>query len=272
MTGTLEQRPFGRTGETVSLIGLGGAALHKHSYQHGLATVKHALDLGIRYFDTSPWYGIAADEKWISEGESQRIMGEGLEGTSKPHLLATKIDAWRTYNHSVEDCLAQVRDNLRVLRRDRVDVLLGHDMQHRRFWKPDTKEGEQMEIVEIAEIAMKNVEDVAVAVVVADSNVSGPGHLLAKTLADKGCETTVVADAATFAVMPRTNLVVLSARGVFADGAALCSPGNRAVAVAAKTHRVPVIVLAGTHQLSPLGPNDPEYDFDELASSSESSH
>ena len=103
-------------------------------------------------------------------------------------------------------------------------------------------------------------------VVVADSNVSGPGHLLAKTLADKGCETTVVADAATFAVMPRTNLVVLSARGVFADGAALCSPGNRAVAVAAKTHRVPVIVLAGTHQLSPLGPNDPEYDFDELAS------
>ena len=148
MTGTLEQRPFGRTGEMVSLIGLGGAALNKHSYQHGLATVKHALDLGISYFDTSPWYGIAADGKWISEGESQRIMGEGLEGTSKPHLLATKIDAWRTDNHSVEDCLAQVRDNLRVLRRDRVDVLLGHDMEHRRFWKPDAKEGEQLEIEE----------------------------------------------------------------------------------------------------------------------------
>ena len=146
MTGTLEQRPFGRTGEMVSLIGLGGAALHKHSYQHGLATVKHALDLGISYFDTSPWYGIAADGKWISEGESQRIMGEGLEGTSKPHLLATKIDAWRTDNHSVEDCLAQVRDNLRVLRRDRVDVLLGHDMGFRRFWKPDAKEGELLEI------------------------------------------------------------------------------------------------------------------------------
>ena len=28
MTGTLEQRSFGRTGETVSVIGLGGAALH----------------------------------------------------------------------------------------------------------------------------------------------------------------------------------------------------------------------------------------------------
>lgn len=103
-------------------------------------------------------------------------------------------------------------------------------------------------------------------VVVAEPHPSGPGHDMAKTLADKGVETTVVADAATFAVMPRAHLVVLSARGVFADGAALCSPGNRAVAVAAKAHRVPVIVLAGTHQLSPLGPNDPEYDADELAS------
>ena len=149
MTETLERRPFGRTGEMVSLIGLGGAALHKHSYQHGLATVKHALDLGISYFDTSPGYGIGGPEgKWISQGESQRIVGEGLEGTSKPHLLATKINAWQTSNHSVEDCLAQVRDNLRVLRRDRVDVLLGHDMEQRRFWKPEAKEREMLEIEE----------------------------------------------------------------------------------------------------------------------------
>ena len=75
-------------------------------------------------------------------------MGEGLEGTSKPHLLATKIGAWQAYNHTVEDCLAEVRDNLRILRRDRVDVLLGHDMEQRRFWKPDAKEGEQLEIDE----------------------------------------------------------------------------------------------------------------------------
>ena len=72
MTGTLEQRPFGRTGETVSVIGLGGAALYKHSYELGVATVKHALDLGISYFDTSPLYGIGgADGRWISQGESQ---------------------------------------------------------------------------------------------------------------------------------------------------------------------------------------------------------
>ena len=103
-------------------------------------------------------------------------------------------------------------------------------------------------------------------VVVAEPEPNGPGHALAKTLADKGAETTVIGDAAAFAVMPRAHLVVLSARGVFADGAALCPAGNRAVAVAAKAHRVPVIVLAGTHQISPLGPDDPEYDADELES------
>ena len=43
MSGTLEQRPFGHTGEKVSVIGCGGAALHKHSFEQGVETVKHAL-------------------------------------------------------------------------------------------------------------------------------------------------------------------------------------------------------------------------------------
>ena len=97
MSSPLEQRPFGRTGERVTVIGLGGAALYKHSYEQGVATVKHALDLGVNYFDTSPAYG-RADEAgwWTDRGMSQLIMGEGLEGTSKPHLLATKLVNYTT--------------------------------------------------------------------------------------------------------------------------------------------------------------------------------
>ena len=92
MSSALEQRSFGRTGEKVSVIGLGGAALYKHSYEQGIATVKHALDLGVTYFDTSPAYGRASvDGRWIDRGISQLIMAEGLEGTTKPHLLATKL-------------------------------------------------------------------------------------------------------------------------------------------------------------------------------------
>ena len=85
MSSALEQRSFGRTGEKVSVIGLGGAALYKHSYEQGVATVKHALDLGVTYFDTSPAYGRAGvDGRWIDRGISQLIMGEGLEGTTPP--------------------------------------------------------------------------------------------------------------------------------------------------------------------------------------------
>ena len=67
--------PFGRTGEKVSVIGLGGAALYKHSYELGVATVKHALDLGVTYFDTSPAYGERSPEgRWLAQGESQLII------------------------------------------------------------------------------------------------------------------------------------------------------------------------------------------------------
>ena len=125
MSSELEQRPFGRTGENVSVIGLGGAALYKHSYELGVATVKHALDLGVSYFDTSPAYGRpGADGSWTDSGMSQLIMGEGLEGTTRPHLLATKLINYTTEvrgstsrspgatspigYRTVEDCLAQL--------------------------------------------------------------------------------------------------------------------------------------------------------------------
>ncbi|MDE0593513.1 MAG: aldo/keto reductase [Dehalococcoidia bacterium] len=66
MSSPLEQRSFGLTGKKVSVIGLGGAGLYKHSYEEGLATVKHALNLGVTYFDTSPAYGKAgADGRWV---------------------------------------------------------------------------------------------------------------------------------------------------------------------------------------------------------------
>ena len=174
MSSPLEQRPFGRTGERVTVIGLGGAALYKHSYEQGVATVKHALDLGVNYFDTSPAYG-RADEagRWTEQGMSQLIMGEGLEGTSKPHLLATKLVNYTTeVRHAIsrapngtrplgwrtlDDCRAQLQDNLRALRRDRVDVLLGHSIQGARAWIPATDARDDGQLLDLdAEIDFEN--------------------------------------------------------------------------------------------------------------------
>ena len=161
MSSELEQRSFGRTGEKVSVIGLGGAALYKHSYELGVATVKHALELGVTYFDTSPAYGERSPEgRWLAGGISQLIMGEGLDGTTRPHLLATKLINYTTEEkgfisrspaetvsiayRTVEDCLAQLQDNLRALRRDRVDVLLGHDAELAKAWIPDARDDDEL--------------------------------------------------------------------------------------------------------------------------------
>ena len=105
--------------------------------------------------------------------------------------------------------------------------------------------------------------------VVADGGASRGGHRLARALAEKGVETTAISDAAVFAMMSRVNLVVIAARGVFSNGGVLASAGDLGVAVAAKHHAVPVVVLAGTHELSPLGPGDPEFEMNDLLSPAE---
>ena len=148
----LEHRSFGRTGEKVSVIGLGGAGLYKHSYEQGVATVKYALDLGVTYFDTSPAYGKAgADGRWVERGKSQLIMGEGLDGTTKPHLLATKLVSYTTLGganpmgyRTLEDCRTQLQDSLNALRRDKVDVLQGHDMEKAKAWVPNARDDDEL--------------------------------------------------------------------------------------------------------------------------------
>ena len=119
---SLESRPFGRTGEQVSAIGLGGAYLDKYSLTDGVATVRRALELGVTYFDTAPRY---------ANGASQVIMGMALEGRSESYLLATKVGGlMRSRDHHSRDALrSQLWGSLRALRRTQVDVLQVHGVE-----------------------------------------------------------------------------------------------------------------------------------------------
>lgn len=64
---TLPSRPLGRTGVDVTELGVGGyigaltdeAASDSHRQAAAIAAVQRAIDLGVRYFDTSPAYGTA---------------------------------------------------------------------------------------------------------------------------------------------------------------------------------------------------------------------
>ena len=136
----LETRPYGKTGESVTVIGLGGVFLDKHSFNDGVATVRRALDLGVRYFDTSPGY---------ASGMSQAILGEALDGRSEEYVLATKLGymgvpaRFRSY-----DALrAQLDENLRLLRRGHVDTLQVHESDQHPWWtdSPPDESGEPLD-------------------------------------------------------------------------------------------------------------------------------
>ena len=58
---------LGKTGLMVSSIGLGGCSIGNHygaiEYAEGYRTVMKAIDVGINFFDTSPYYGDGLSEE-----------------------------------------------------------------------------------------------------------------------------------------------------------------------------------------------------------------
>lgn len=127
----MEHRPYGQTGENVSIIGLGGAYLTASSFADGVATVHKALDLGVTYFDTSPMY---------CSGVSQAVLGEALKDKKDGYLLATKLGYFKNPArfHSPEALVTQYEENLRLLRRDHVDTLQLHEADFHHWWSTDT--------------------------------------------------------------------------------------------------------------------------------------
>jgi aryl-alcohol dehydrogenase-like predicted oxidoreductase len=123
----LETRPYGQTGDRVTVIGQGGVFLDQHSFDVGVATVHRALELGVTYFDTSPYYG---------SGMSQGIMGKALEGRSEKYMLATKIGRMRVpaRSRSYDALRAQLDEGLRLLRRDSVDTVQVHESDQHVWW------------------------------------------------------------------------------------------------------------------------------------------
>jgi len=124
---TLPQRPFGQTGESCTALGLGGGFVGFTGFDRSIATVHRALELGVRYLDTSVMY---------LNGASQPIFGAALAGRAEQPFLATKIGYFKEARHyrSVEAMHVQLRENLRLLRRDSVDLLQIHEADWDNWW------------------------------------------------------------------------------------------------------------------------------------------
>jgi L-galactose dehydrogenase len=125
----MRYRTFGNTGLPVSVLSLGvssfGGAFGPVDERACKACVDRALDSGINYLDTAPYYG---------ETRSEAILGRCLVGVPRDrYLLATKVgrygDTLADFDFSSARVRLSVDQSLSRLGVDYVDVLQCHDIE-----------------------------------------------------------------------------------------------------------------------------------------------
>ncbi len=113
--GDMPYRTLGRTGERVSLIGLGGAHLGRPGEQEAIRIVRTALDQGVNFLDNSWDY---------NEGQSELRVGKVLrDGYRQKAFVMTKFDSRRR-----ERAREQIDESLRRLQVETIDLLQVHEV------------------------------------------------------------------------------------------------------------------------------------------------
>src|SRR5450432_3149281 len=117
-------RDFGKTGEKISAIGLGGFHLGKPPVDEAgaIRLVRASIDRGITFMDNSWDY---------NEGQSEVRMGKALkDGYREKVFLMTKIDG-----RTKEVAARQIETSLERLQTDHIDLVQHHEII--RFDDPD---------------------------------------------------------------------------------------------------------------------------------------
>jgi D-threo-aldose 1-dehydrogenase len=128
-TQSLASRALGRTGRSVSVLGLGGAGCLMNQYgpvtdAEAIAVVDRAVELGVTYVDTAPAYG---------DRLSERRVGLALE-RHPDVVVATKtglFDLGRgayAVDFGASATRASIELSLGALRRERIDVVQLHEL------------------------------------------------------------------------------------------------------------------------------------------------
>ena len=89
-----------------------------------------------------------------------------------------------------------------------------------------------------------------------DDNLSHDAF--ARPLTSAGITVILIPDSSVFALMSRVNKVILGTHAVLANGGLVAAAGARVIAMAARSHHVPVVVAGAIYKLSPSHAFDPE--------------
>lgn len=109
------RRTLGRTGQLVSILGVGGFHLGRPSEQEAIQIVRTALDNGMNFLDNSWDY---------NAGVSEERMGKALrDGYRQKAFLMTKIDG-----RDATTATKQLDESLQRLQTDHLDLLQIHEV------------------------------------------------------------------------------------------------------------------------------------------------
>jgi len=123
----MKSRPLGNTGIELPVLAFGASSLGQEfrpvSLDDALNSVRTALDLGINFIDTSPFYG---------RGMSEVLLGIALRDIPRDsYLLGTKLGRYSLthFDFSARRVDESVHVSLHRLGTDYLDVLLLHDVE-----------------------------------------------------------------------------------------------------------------------------------------------
>jgi predicted aldo/keto reductase-like oxidoreductase len=110
-----QTRELGKTGERVSIVGVGGYHLGLPGEQESLRIVRRALDHGMNFLDNCWDY---------NDGKSEERMGKALrDGYRKKAFLMTKLDG-----RTAQSATGQLEQSLKRLQTDMIDLVQIHEV------------------------------------------------------------------------------------------------------------------------------------------------
>ncbi len=139
--GGIPTRILGRTGQRLTIVGMGGARFHLIPFEEGVALVRRAYDLGINYFDMARSY---------SEGNAEDVYGAVIPEFRKNVFMTTK-SGQRTRKGAEAD----LATSLRRLKTDYVDLWQMHGVNRAADVEKIFAPGGAMEAFEAAKKAGK---------------------------------------------------------------------------------------------------------------------
>ncbi len=150
-------KTLGRTGVMLPRLGFGGAGLghvfHTIGDDDAAATVRAAWDAGVRYYDTSPWYGRGLSERRLgrelylkprNEVMLSTKVGRIFTAPADPAAFAQSERSWPTglmfehhFDYSYDGVMRSYEDSQQRLGMNRVDLLVIHDLDRTSFYSDD---------------------------------------------------------------------------------------------------------------------------------------